>query len=144
MSSMTDVIFLLLIFFMVTSTIIFPAAVEVNLPQSGETTQLKPVTEVYIDSINNYYIVIDRNDSTGLLSHPLEVEPEQLQARLTQIQQQDSLRAIALYADRKVEYGQVVSVLDMAARSGLKMVLATRAADVPAGSSQNVELPQRR
>ena len=87
---MTDVIFLLLIFFMVTSTIIFPAAVEVNLPQSGETTQLKPVTEVYIDSINNYYIVIDRNDSTGLLSHPLEVEPEQLQARLTQIQQQDS------------------------------------------------------
>jgi len=50
MSSMTDVIFLLLIFFMVTSTIIFPAAIDVNLPQSGEQTTLKPVTEVYIDA----------------------------------------------------------------------------------------------
>lgn len=50
MSSMTDVIFLLLIFFMVTSTIIFPAAIDVNLPQSSEQTSLKPVTEVYIDA----------------------------------------------------------------------------------------------
>lgn len=50
MSSMTDVIFLLLIFFMVTSTLIFPAAIDVNLPQSSEQTSLKPVTEVYIDA----------------------------------------------------------------------------------------------
>ena len=46
MSSMTDVIFLLLIFFMVTSTIIFPTALEVNLPQSSNQTDMKPVTEV--------------------------------------------------------------------------------------------------
>ena len=32
MASMTDVIFLLLIFFMVTSTFVFPSALEVNLP----------------------------------------------------------------------------------------------------------------
>ena len=50
MSSMTDVIFLLLIFFMVTSTIIFPAAIDVDLPESSEQTILKPVTEVYLDS----------------------------------------------------------------------------------------------
>lgn len=144
MSSMTDVIFLLLIFFMVTSTIIFPAAVEVNLPQSGETTQLKPVTEVYIDSVSNYYIVADRNDSTGRLAHPVPVEPEQLQSRLQQLQQQDSLRAIALYADKRVEYGHVVEVLDMAARSGLKMVLATRAAEAPLEQGQaSVTLPKR-
>ena len=36
MASMTDVIFLLLIFFMVTSTFVFPSALEVNLPQSSE------------------------------------------------------------------------------------------------------------
>ena len=48
MASMTDVIFLLLIFFMVTSTYVFPTALELNLPQSSEQTSLKPSTRVYI------------------------------------------------------------------------------------------------
>ena len=87
---MTDVIFLLLIFFMVTSTLIFPAAIEVNLPQSSETTQLKPVTEVYIDSLYNMYIVADRNDSVPPANQPQQVSPERLMASLKLIQQQDS------------------------------------------------------
>lgn len=127
MSSMTDVIFLLLIFFMVTSTIIFPAAIDVNLPQSSEQTSLKPVTEVYIDAEKNIFLVEDRNDSTQVLSEPKAVSIEELAVRLTAIQQQDSLRSIALYADSIVDYGKVVNVLDMAARQHLRMVLATRA-----------------
>ncbi len=127
MSSMTDVIFLLLIFFMVTSTIIFPAAINVNLPQSSEQTSTKPVTEVYIDAESNLYLVADRNDSTQTLSIPKPVTFDQLQADLTSIQQADSTRAIALYADSVVDYGKVVRVLDMAARNKMKMVLSTRA-----------------
>lgn len=127
MSSMTDVIFLLLIFFMVTSTIIFPAAIDVNLPQSSEQTSLKPVTEVYIDADNTIYLVEDRNDSTQTLSSPVAITLDELAGRLTAIQQKDSLRSIALYADSLVDYGKVVSILDMAARQNLKMVLATRA-----------------
>ena len=49
MASMTDVIFLLLVFFMVTSTFVFPTALEVNLPQSSEQTAIKPGTRVYLD-----------------------------------------------------------------------------------------------
>ncbi len=127
MSSMTDVIFLLLIFFMVTSTIIFPAAIDVNLPQSSEQTSTKPVTEVYIDAESNLYLVADRNDSTQTLSIPKPGTFDQLQADLTAIQQADSTRAIALYADSVVDYGKVVRVLDMAARNKMKMVLSTRA-----------------
>lgn len=127
---MTDVIFLLLIFFMVTSTIIFPAAIDVNLPQSSEQTSLKPVTEVYIDADKNIFLVEDRNDSTQVLSEPVAVTLDELSLRLTAIQQQDSLRAIALYADSLVDYGKVVNVLDMAARRHLRMVLATRAKSV--------------
>ena len=55
MASMTDVIFLLLIFFMVTSTFVFPTALEVNLPQSSEQTAIKPGTRVYIDKDMNLY-----------------------------------------------------------------------------------------
>lgn len=134
MSSMTDVIFLLLIFFMVTSTIIFPAAIDVNLPQSSEQTSLKPVTEVYIDADKTIYLVEDRNDSTQTLSSPVEISFDELALRLTAIQQKDSLRSVALYADSLVDYGKVVGILDMAARQNLKMVLATKA---KAPASQN-------
>ena len=127
MASMTDVIFLLLIFFMVTSTIIFPAAIDVNLPQSSEQTSTKPVTEVYIDAEENLYLVADRNDSTQVLSVPKPVDFAQLETELTGIQRMDSTRAIALYADSVVDYGKVVRVLDMAARNNMKMVLSTRA-----------------
>lgn len=132
MSSMTDVIFLLLIFFMVTSTIIFPAAIDVNLPQSSEQTSLKPVTEVYIDADSRLYIVEDRNDSTGILSIPRSVTSDELASTLVGIQQKDSLRAVALYADSVVDYGKVVGVLDLAARQHLRMVLATKAKAGPA------------
>lgn len=132
MSSMTDIIFLLLIFFMVTSTIIFPAAIDVNLPQSSEQTSLKPVTEVYIDAEQQLYLVADRNDSTHTLDKPLAVTLDELTIQLQQIHQQDSLRAIALYADSVVDYGKVVKLLDMAARNKIRMVLATKAQQLPA------------
>lgn len=127
MSSMTDVIFLLLIFFMVTSTLIFPAAIDVSLPKSSEQTSKKPLTEVYVDSLSRFYIVIDRTDESTDNSNPRAVSKEELLAALTLVQEQDSTRGIALYADEKVEYGKLVELLDMAARKKMKMVLATRA-----------------
>ena len=127
MSSMTDVIFLLLIFFMVTSTLIFPTAIDVNLPQSSEQTSLKPTTEVYLDSLNNIYLVVNRNDSIEANTKPTPVSLNKLVASLKMIQQQDSLRAVALYADTHIEYGKVIEILDVASRNKLKMVLATRA-----------------
>ncbi len=143
MSSMTDVIFLLLIFFMVTSTLIFPAAIEVNLPQSATQTSLKPVTEVYIDSLSNIYIVANRNDSIKENTVPVQVSKDKLLASLKLIQQTDSLRAIALYADSYIEYGKVVEVLDMAARNNLKMVLATKASQtkIEEASASTEQLP---
>ncbi len=123
---MTDVIFLLLIFFMVTSTLIFPAAIDVNLPQSSEQTSLKPVTEVYIDADSQLYLVADRNDSIQENTEARPVSRDELLAGLKLIQEQDSLRAVALYADSTVAYARVIDVLDMAARNNIKLVLATR------------------
>jgi len=56
MASMTDVIFLLLIFFMVTSTIVFPNSIKVNLPQSKQQTAAKPVARITIDENMNYFV----------------------------------------------------------------------------------------
>lgn len=127
MSSMTDVIFLLLIFFMVTSSLIFPSAIDVKLPNSSNQTATKPVTEVYLDSLYNISIVIDRTDSVNPDNTlPVRVDLQGLASRLKTVHATDSLRAIALYADKKAEYGKVVEILDVAARQNLKMVLATR------------------
>lgn len=127
MSSMTDVIFLLLIFFMVTSSFVFPSAVDVNLPSSSNQIAKKPVTEVYLDSLYRISIVEDRTDSLNLeRSFPREVDLIGLTERLAAIQQQDSLRTVALYADKSVDYGSVVEILDAAAKNNLKMVLATQ------------------
>ena len=58
MASMTDVIFLLLVFFMVTSTYVFPTAIDINLPEGVEQTPQKPSTRVFVDSEGAYYVSI--------------------------------------------------------------------------------------
>lgn len=123
MASMTDVIFLLLIFFMVTSTFVFPTALEVKLPQSTEQTVIKPGTKVYIDKDRNLFAAFGETE-------PQPIEREQLMAFLQMTQQQDSTQFIALYADESVPYGKIVEVLDQTARHNLKMVLATKPASV--------------
>ena len=122
MASMTDVIFLLLIFFMVTSTFVFPTALEVKLPQSSEQTVIKPGTKVYIDKDQQLFASFGDTE-------PQPIEGDQLLAFL-QLTQQDSTQFIALYADEAVPYGKIVEVLDLTARHNLKMVLATKPAAV--------------
>lgn len=141
MSSMTDVIFLLLIFFMVTSTLIFPSAIDVNLPESSDQTSLKPVTEVYITADTLLYIVENSSDTVQAAATPALVSKQELQGRLTAIAAVDSTRAVALYADTHVEYGKVVELLNIGADAGLRMVLATRAPQVNTKTGSLVETP---
>lgn len=121
MASMTDVIFLLLVFFMVTSTFVFPTALEVNLPQSSEQTAIKPGTRVYLDKESQLFVSHDKEE-------PQAIEMEDLVAYLVSVQQQATESFIALYADEEVPYGKVVELLNLAAQNNLKMVLATKPA----------------
>ena len=56
MASMTDVIFLLLVFFLVTSTFVFPTAVDVNLHEGTQQTAVKETKRVYIDKEQKFYV----------------------------------------------------------------------------------------
>ena len=128
MASMTDVIFLLLIFYMVTSTFVFPTALEVNLPESSHQTALKPSTRVFIDKDSRFYVSISGEE-------PAMVEFESLagalqDARLNSSPDTDDF--IAVYADEEVTYGTLVRVLDLGAQNNMKMVLATKPAPASA------------
>ncbi len=130
MASMTDVVFLLLIFFMVTSTFVFPTALEINLPQSSEQTAIKPTTRVYIDRESNLYVSFSDDEE------PRRVDADQLLAFLTMNGPEVADREyIAVYADDEVPYGRLVEVLDLGARNNLRMVLATKPAPVSAQPS---------
>lgn len=119
MASMTDVIFLLLIFFMVTSTFVFPTALEVNLPQSSQQTAIKSVTRIYIDKDLKLYASFEDEE-------PQVMQEEQLVAFLRLAQQQDPESYIAIYADEVVPYGELIKILDLGSSNNLKMVLATK------------------
>lgn len=115
MSSMTDIIFLLLIFFMLTSTLVHPNALKLLLPQSSNQTSAKPNTSVSITKDLRYYVETKRVEFS-------ELEP-MLQAKLGE---QPDLY-IALHVDETVPMKEVVKVMNIAKKNKYKLILATRA-----------------
>lgn len=129
MASMTDVIFLLLIFFMVTSTFVFPNALEVNLPESAGQTALKPAARIYVDTEGRTATMYGDGADWQLIE-----DDAQLKMFLNVVNQQntDSTPSfIGLYADKEVPYGRIVELLNLGSENGVKVVLATSAPSNP-------------
>lgn len=119
MASMTDVIFLLLIFFMVTSTVVIPNAIKVTLPQSQKQTAAKPLTRVTIDANLNYYVAFGKQKE-------VKVSFDEITPFLLESQAKEPEMFVALYADETVPYKEIVKILNIANEHKFKMVLATR------------------
>ena len=114
MSSMTDIVFLLLIFFMLTSTLVSPNALKLLLPNSKSKTLEKQTISISINKEIDFYINEDiilesnlENELRKLIG--AEIEP-----------------AIILHADKTVAIEHVVKVMDIAYRNKYKIVLATK------------------
>ena len=119
MSSMTDIIFLLLIFFMITSTLVSPNALKVNLPQSKKQTTVQGKAYVTVDSLQHIYASADGEEE-------VEVSLEELGAKLSEQKSDSAEMVVSLYADQSVPYKMIVDVLNVANDNDFKMVLATR------------------
>ena len=119
---MTDIIFLLLIFFMITSTMVTPNAIKVLLPQGSQQTAAKPLARIIIDSGLNYYSAFGNEDEMPL-------NPDEIASFLLDCAAREPEMYVALYADESVPYREVVKVLNIANENKFKMVLATRRPD---------------
>ena len=120
MSSMTDLIFLLLLFFVMASTMSSPNDIKINLPQSrAKTTTRQVVAKVSIDNLGNYFVAVGK-------AKPQAINPDDLEGYLCTLQQQDSTMYIALHADEDIPYKEVVRVLDIANQHKMKLVVATK------------------
>lgn len=113
MSSMTDIVFLLLIFFMLTSTLVSPNALKLLLPNSKARTLEKQTVSVSITPEIEYFI------------EDKEVPFEDLENQLIQILSNEVEPAIVLHADKTVDIEFAVKVMDIAYRNKYKVVLAT-------------------
>ncbi len=119
MSSMTDIIFLLLIFFMITSTVVNPNAIKILLPQGKSQTKAKPLTRLTIDADLNYYVAFEKQKERM-------VSFDEIAPFLQECVNKEPEMYVALYADEKVPYGEVVKMLNIAVENNFKMVIATR------------------
>lgn len=120
MSSMTDLVFLLLLFFVMASTMSSPNDIKINLPTSHAQKVTRPqVAKVSIDNLGNYFVALGKQK-------PVQIDPEQLEGYLSTIQASDSTMYIALHADEDVAYKEVVRVLDIANEHKMKLVVATK------------------
>ena len=114
MSSMTDIVFLLLIFFMLTSTMVTTNALDLILPKAKGKTDSNKNTTVNITKESEFFI--DKNP----------VEKDALEAQLLATLPDDSQkqRAIVLRAEKSVAYENIIFVMDIANRNQIKTVLA--------------------
>ena len=113
MSSMTDIVFLLLIFFMLTSTLVSPNALKLLLPDSKAKTLEKQTLSVSITEEIEYYI------------ENRQVNIENLESELITLLSEKIEPGIVLHADKTVDIEHAVKVMDIAYRNNYKLVLAT-------------------
>ncbi|MEA1897865.1 MAG: biopolymer transporter ExbD [Bacteroidota bacterium] len=113
MSGMTDIVFLLLIFFMITSTLIHPTALKLLLPQSQHQTSAKPFTTVSLTRDLQYFV------------EDQPVRLEDLEAVLQNKIGQNPETYIALHMDRTVAVEYLVEVMNICRNNNYKMILAT-------------------
>lgn len=114
MASMTDLVFLLLIFFIIISTMISPNALKVLLPTSSAKTTSKQTVSVSISSDLKYFINAN------------PVPESNLEATLKQQLSGIEKPGIILHCDKSVPVEYAVKVMDIANRNGYEMVLATK------------------
>jgi biopolymer transport protein ExbD len=113
MSGMTDIVFLLLIFFMITSTLIAPNALKLLLPQSKHQTTANPITTVSITRDAQFYIETKR------------VNVAQLESELYNRLKDEPEPTISLHVDEDVPMKEVVKVMNIAKDNRYKLILAT-------------------
>ncbi|TXI87732.1 MAG: biopolymer transporter ExbD [Chryseobacterium sp.] len=113
LASMTDIVFLLLIFFMLTSTATNPSALDVKLPKADGAEAQTEIVSVSISPEGKYYI----NDT--------EVDSINLEANLQEKFVNVPDPAFIINADENAKHKDVVYVMSLANKNKYKIVIAT-------------------
>jgi biopolymer transport protein ExbD len=100
MASMSDLVFLLLIFFMITSTLVAPNAIKLLLPNSNSKTMAKQTVTVYINENQNFYV------------EEFQVNADILETQIALKLENQTEGTVVLRADQTVPVQHIVTVID--------------------------------
>jgi len=120
MSSMTDIVFLLLIFFLVTSTLVNPNALKLLLPKSTGQVGAKATVTVSIKDWGDGQYSYHVNGNENALPF------EQIEDELVGLLQSEEEPTFSIYSDESVPIKEVVQVMNIAKRNHYKVILATQ------------------
>ena len=121
MSSMTDLVFLLLIFFLITSTLVNPNALKLLLPKSTGQVSAKATVSVSVKDWNDGTYTYHLNGSEQWVPFG-QVEDE-----LVELLQTEEDPTFSIYADESVPVKGIVALMNIAKRNHYKVILATQA-----------------
>ena len=121
MSSMTDIVFLLLIFFLVTSTLVNPNALKLLLPKSTGQVSAKATVSVSIKDWG------DDSYSYHINGNQQPVNLEDVEDELVELLQSEEDPTFLIYSDESVPIKEIVQVMNIAKRNHYKVILATQA-----------------
>lgn len=114
-TSLIDVLFLLLIFFMVSSTFLEQAGIKLNLPESSQKSGTKSA---------GYNLLVANDEKVYFNEEPVDLK--NLPAKMNAIAKEIGEESLVLKADDKVRYGLVVEVMDAVKAAGIKnLTIAT-------------------
>lgn len=119
MSSMTDIVFLLLIFFLVTSTLVNPNALKLLLPKSTNQVSAKATVSV---SIKHYQ---KQDKFTYHINGGRSIPFSKVEEELQELLQDEESPTFSIYADRTVPIEEVVKLMNIAKRNNYRVILAT-------------------
>ncbi|NJL14280.1 MAG: biopolymer transporter ExbD [Microscillaceae bacterium] len=114
LASMTDIIFQLLIFFMLTSSFVTPAALPVNLPSSVAAPTITPKVQITITSNLQYFV------------NEVPVAPENIEEEMKDALSRAREPIVVLNLDKDVAVQYMVRVASLANRLGAKVSIATK------------------
>lgn len=113
-SAMNDIMFFLLLFFLIASTITNPNVIKLTLPKSSTSqSESKKTINVSITSDLKYYV------------EKKEVSVDELQSAISAFKTPDADLTVVLYVDKTVAIQNAVQVMDVAQKMNIKLVLAT-------------------
>ena len=120
MSSMTDLVFLLLIFFLITSTLVNPNALKLLLPKSTGQVSAKATVSVSVKDWNNGQFTYHINGDEQ------PVPCDEVEDDLVNLLQSDEDPTFSIYADESVPVKEIVALMNIAKRNHYKVILATQ------------------
>jgi biopolymer transport protein ExbD len=117
LAAMIDVIFLLLMFFMLTSNFVTPNALNLQLPSSSSKTMASPDLSVSVDGAGRFYL-----EKTAVLPGDLE---RALRAKMLANKLDPKSTTITVAADKTASVENMVTILEVANKLKLRTILAT-------------------